>query len=75
MQNEGWANQLFSKELVERAGGNIGTYKLGKRSELQEQAVREFAINQGFSNLRGFNKWMENAELNYYDILKIQSPE
>jgi hypothetical protein len=45
--------------------------KIGYATTSQEQAIREFARQQGFENLRGFNKWMEKKDWDYYDVLRV----
>jgi hypothetical protein len=41
----------------------------------QEEAIREQAYVMGFIDLRGFNAYMTSHGWDYYDILKIASPE
>jgi hypothetical protein len=64
--------------LIERLLKNIPTapkastwYKIGYATTGQEEALREFAREQGFKNLRGFNKFMESLNWDYYDVLKV----
>jgi hypothetical protein len=38
----------------------------------QEAVLRLFAVNVGFKNLRGFNKYMESMDWDYYDVIKLK---
>lgn len=46
-------------------------YKIGYATKGQEEVLREFARQQGFKNLRGFNKYMESKDWDYYDVIKV----
>jgi hypothetical protein len=46
-------------------------YKIGFATQGQEEVIREFARQQGFKNLRGFNKYMESKDWDYYDVIKV----
>lgn len=46
-------------------------YKIGFATKGQEDVIREFARQQGFKDLRGFNKFMESKDWDYYDVLKV----
>lgn len=41
----------------------------------QEDAIRLYAHNRGFETLRGFHMWMRSMGWDYYNILRIMSPE
>lgn len=62
-------------KLNQLATGKLEAYSLRGSSQAQQTALRELAGQYGFENLRGFNRWMEHAELTYYDLIKIASPE
>ena len=47
-------------------------FKIGATTTAQEENIREYARGQGFKNLRGFWKWMESRDWDYYDIIKIR---
>lgn len=49
-------------------------YKIGYSSENQEWAIRTYAAELGFENLRGFWKYLESQEWDYYDVLRYVSP-
>lgn len=40
----------------------------------REEAIREFARQEGYESLRGFHHFLEREVITYYDILKIVSP-
>jgi hypothetical protein len=46
-------------------------FKIGYATKGQEDIIREFASQQGFKNLRGFNKYMESKDWDYYDVIKV----
>lgn len=46
-------------------------YKIGFATGGQEEVIRDFARQQGFKNLRGFNRWMESKDWDYYDVIKV----
>lgn len=74
MGYEDWHVKLFEQELGERAGGNLQPYTIREASGKQELAIRSFAFEQGFTDLRGFHMWMKSMDIDYYDIIKIASP-
>ena len=65
----------FQAQLEQEARGKLEPYSLKESSKEQQEALRGLAGQYGFKNLRGFNKWMEKVELDYYDLIKIASPE
>jgi len=50
-------------------------YKIGFATKGQEDIIRKFASQQGFKNLRGFNKYMESKDWDYYDVIKVSCRE
>lgn len=40
----------------------------------QDQVIRAYADNEGFKTLRGFHWHLRREEMNYYDILREESP-
>lgn len=53
----------------------IQAFTIRGMSDAQELAIREYARTQDFKDLRGFHMYMKSEELDYYDIIKIASPE
>lgn len=53
----------------------IQPFNLSKATSLQKDALRDLAVQSGFKDLRGYANWLKAANLNYYDIIKIASPE
>lgn len=65
-------------ERLEAAGEptpNMEPFKLGKATQKQQDAIRGLAEMLGYKDLRGFWRYLENAEMTYYDLIKIASPE
>lgn len=46
-------------------------FKIEFATPKQEEVIRRFAAEQGFKNLRGFNKYMESRDWDYYDVIKV----
>jgi hypothetical protein len=65
----------FQEKLKQLEFSGLQAYSIKGTSKSQETALRELAGEYGFDDLRGFNKFLENARLNYYDLIKIASPE
>lgn len=63
-------------ELVENLANipELKPFSLKGATANQEQALRNLAAQSGFKTMRGFNKWMEAAHINYYDLIKVASP-
>lgn len=40
----------------------------------QWEAIRKFASEQGFADLRGFHMWLRAERMTYYDVLEEVSP-
>lgn len=72
---ENWYVKLYKAEKEEWELGRIQPYKIEGMTEKQEEALRTLAEQSGFKNLRGFASWMKAADLDYYDLIKIASPE
>jgi hypothetical protein len=63
------------QKLEALATGKLEAYSLKTSSEKQQTAIRALALDYGFVNLRGFASWMKAVGLDYYDLIKIASPE
>lgn len=50
-------------------------FKIGKATEKQEEAIRDLAGMWGFVDLRGFWKFMESIDYDYYNVVKDASPQ
>ena len=67
--------QDLNKELDQRGYEGLQPYSLKGSSQAQEEALRSMAKQSGFENLRGFSSWLKASHLDYYDLIKIASPE
>lgn len=74
MEHDDWHVKLYEAEQEDYAREHLKPYSLKGTTERQEQALRTLAEQVGFKNMRGFNKWMEAADVTYYDLIKIASP-
>ncbi len=72
---EDWHVKLFEQEEEELKHARMEPYRLEGMTEAQEEALRSLAYQSGFANLRGFANWMRAADLTYYDLIKVASPE
>lgn len=64
-------------ELVENLANmpHLEPFTLKNSTQSQEQAIRDLARQAGFKDLRGFHNWMKAADITYYDLIKVASPE
>ena len=46
-------------------------FKIGYASMAQEAQLRMYAAECGYKDLRGFWKFMESKDWDYYDIIKM----
>lgn len=71
LENSGdWYQEKI--ELQERLEGQniLQPFKLTQATANQEAAIRSYARQEGFNNLRGFSTWLRNNDKTYYDVLK-----
>ena len=69
-----WYQETFNRRAPQGEYGGMEPFKLRGMSSKQEQALRSLAREYGFKNMRGFNKYMEGAHVDYYDLIKVASP-
>lgn len=74
-EDKEWFEGLFEEEIEEKETFKMQAYKLQGMTAKQEDALRTLAQQVGFKDMRGFNSWMEAADLTYYDLIKVASPE
>lgn len=70
-----WHSHLHEREDDHFSTANMQAFVLEGMTYLQEIAIRDLAYMSGFKNLRGFASWMKAADLTYYDLIKVASPE
>ena len=71
---ESYHTKALDEELGERKGFKLWAFSLQEASRTQKEAIREFAISQGYKDLNLFWKWQLEHDKDYYDIIKIKSP-
>lgn len=71
---EDWHVKLFEADEEKPEKPKMQPFSLFGMTEKQEKAIRDLAVQVGFKTLRGFNKWIAAAMINYYDLIKIASP-
>ena len=54
---------------------SLQPFSLKGASRKQQEAIRSMAQQVGFKDLRGFSSWLKHVELDYYDLIKVASPE
>lgn len=74
MSTEKWHMPIWEGNYAVEQEKGLQAFKLKGTTQNQEQALRSLAKQVGFENMRGFNKWMESADMTYYDLIKIASP-
>jgi hypothetical protein len=72
---ESWHVKIFEAGEADVERANLQAFSLRTATEKQVEAIRTMARQSGFEDLRGFWKWMQAADLTYYDLIKIASPE
>lgn len=69
-----WYQETFARYPEKTDESALLPFSIKTASAKQEQAIRSLAKEYGFDDLRGFNKFMEGAHVNYYDLIKVASP-
>lgn len=69
-----WYQSTFGKETEWESATGMQPFSIKGTTAKQEQALRGLAKEYGFEDLRGFNKFMEAAHVDYYDLIKVASP-
>lgn len=69
-----WHKETFGQYPDKNDVGGLQAFSLRGTTAKQEQALRGLAKEYGFDDMRGFNKFMEGAHVDYYDLIKVASP-
>jgi hypothetical protein len=75
LSSEKWHLPKWTDDFAVEPKEGMQPFSLKGTTAAQEQALRDLASQSGFKSMRGFNKWMEAADLTYYDLIKVASPE
>jgi len=50
-------------------------FRIGEATAAQEEAIRQHAYEEGFMTLRGYWRHMQAEGWDYYDIIRMESPQ
>jgi len=75
MSTEKWHISKWTDDFAIEPQKGMQPFSLKGTTTSQEQALRDLAKEVGFKDMRGFNKWMQAANITYYDLIKVASPE
>lgn len=70
-----WIQEIFDERGEVKRPEGLEPFAIRKATASQEEAIRGLAAQAGFEDLRGFWAWTKSADLDYYDLIKIASPE
>lgn len=75
MAAKSWIQSVIQDDGTVEAPKKLEAFSLRTATGAQNKAIRSLAEQVGFDDLRGFWKWLQSADLDYYDLIKIASPE
>lgn len=67
--------QEIEKRLGIESPTVLQAFSLRGSTASQQEALRTLAYQSGFTNMQGFANWIKEAGLNFYDLIKVASPE
>lgn len=70
-----WVQAVIGEDGATEAPRMLKPFSIAKATDAQEAAIRGLATQAGFETLRGFWSWVKSAALDYYDLIKVASPE
>lgn len=62
-------------KIGETIGYDLETDTSHYATNRQEQAIRDYAKQQGYDTLRGFHWFLKREDWSYYNVLRIVSPD
>jgi len=75
MSHKGWIQKDFGDAPQTFNKAELQPFSIRETTGSQEAAIRSLATQAGFKDLRGFWSWVRSAGLDYYDLIKVASPE
>ena len=70
-----WYQEVLKEMTRAPEEPQLEPFSIRHATEAQEEAIRGLADQAGFKDLRGFWAWVKSADLDYYDLIRIASPE